>query len=74
MTQISHRRKGGVLPLLGGILALLAEATVLVALMVIAGIVAVGWGLIEMCNHGRRAAAQLPRLPEVSRSRAQAGG
>jgi hypothetical protein len=50
MTQISHRRKIGVLPLLGGILALLAEATVLAALMVTAGIVAVGWGLIEMCN------------------------
>jgi hypothetical protein len=42
MTQISHRRKIGVLPLLGGILALLAEAAVMAALMVTAGIVGVG--------------------------------
>jgi hypothetical protein len=56
MKQISHRRKIGVLPVLGGILTLLAEATVMAALMVVAGIVAVGWGLIEMCNQGRRTA------------------
>jgi hypothetical protein len=57
MTKISHRRNISVLPLLGGILALVAEATVMAALMVIAGIIAVGWGLIEMCPPGRRTAA-----------------
>ena len=74
MTQISHRRKIGVLPLLSGILALVAEATVLAALMVIAGIVAVGWGLIEMCNPGRKDRGLAFPLPAVSRSRARAGG
>jgi hypothetical protein len=51
-SQIPHRTKTGVLPLLGGILALSAEATVMAALMVIAGLYTLGsivWWLIEKC-------------------------
>jgi hypothetical protein len=39
-SQIPHRTKIGMLPLLGGILALSAEATVMAALMAMAGICA----------------------------------
>jgi hypothetical protein len=39
-SQIPHRTKTGVLPVLGGILALSAEAAVMAALMVMAGICA----------------------------------
>jgi hypothetical protein len=46
-------KKVGVLPLLGGILALSAEATIMVVLMVMAGVCALGsiiWWLIEKSN------------------------
>jgi hypothetical protein len=39
-SQIPHRTKIGILPLLGGILALSAEATVMAALMAMAGLCA----------------------------------
>jgi hypothetical protein len=58
-SQISRRPKIGVLPLLGGILALSAEAMVMAALMVMAGICTLGsiicW-LIDKCKPNRRAA------------------
>jgi hypothetical protein len=49
-SQISHQSKIRVLPLIGGILALSAEATVLAVLMMMAGICTLGsiiWWLIE---------------------------
>jgi len=58
-SQIPHRKKVGLLPLLGGILALLVEATIMAALMVMAGICALGsiiWWLIEKTS--RRTAPQ----------------
>jgi hypothetical protein len=58
-SRIPHRTKIGVLPLLGGILALAAEATVMVALMVMAGICTLGsiiWWLIDERDPRRRTA------------------
>jgi hypothetical protein len=49
MTNLSHRRKISVLIWLGGISALFAEAAIMAPLMLFAGILAVGWGLIETC-------------------------
>jgi hypothetical protein len=57
MTNLSHRRNTSALVWLGGISALLAEATIMAALMIIAGLLAVGWGLIETCAPNRRTAA-----------------
>ena len=57
-SQIPHRTKTGVLPLLGGILALSAEATVMAALKVIAGLCTLGsiiWWLIDKGIPRRRA-------------------
>jgi hypothetical protein len=48
MTNLSHGRKTSALMWLGGISALSAEAAIVAALMIIAGILAVGWGLIEL--------------------------
>jgi hypothetical protein len=55
-SQIPHRTKIGLLQLFGGILALSAEATVMAALMLMAGICALGsiiWWLIKKGNPSR---------------------
>jgi hypothetical protein len=55
-SQIPHRTKIGVVPLLGGILALFAEATVMALLLLMAGICALSsiiGGLIEKANSRR---------------------
>jgi hypothetical protein len=57
MTNRSHRRKISALMWLGGISALFAEAAIMAPLMIFAGILAVGWGLIETCVPNRRTAA-----------------
>jgi hypothetical protein len=55
-SQIPHRTKIGLVPLLGGVLALFAEATVMALLLLMAGICAFGsiiGGLIERVNPRR---------------------
>ena len=55
-SQIPRQTKMGVLPLLGGILALFAEATVMALLLLMAGICALSsiiGGLIEKANPRR---------------------
>jgi hypothetical protein len=53
MTTPSHP-KISALMWLGGVFALSAEAAVMAALMIIAGVLAVGWGLIGTCAPNRR--------------------
>jgi len=58
-SQIPRRTKIAVLPLLGGILALSVEATVMAALMVMAGICTLGsiiWWLIKKGSQSRQTA------------------
>jgi hypothetical protein len=45
----------GILPLLGGILALWAEATIMLALMAVAGIYALGWTIRRLLAKGEKA-------------------